>query len=971
MKRILLLVALTAITISAWAQTKLGAFSVGYLTYTVNTSASGSTYGEVACAGLSEAGKNATSLTLDIPGVVTYEGKNYYVKTVAARAFYSCGNIKTVHVNYGVENIYYGAFMLCSNLEYARLPSSLKTIGSEAFTFCNSLTQVFYAATECGIESSYAASFVAQDKTTLYVPFGANDASFRNAAAFSSDNFPTIKHSSYAYDFLMKDGTTAIVSNPSTSTSTPHECTIIGIYEQSSAMADSAYVCTTNNTTPQFQDRPIRYTAVSDSAFYLCQYIKSLDFSQATTINTYGKRFASNCHNMTSATFASGNIGANGLFACKSLVDLVLDGVTSMGQSSLASCYALETLNIPASVTSVYSSDWLDGCSALTKINVDENNAKFASYDYSLYSKSLAHMYNFPPGKASVSISPKCQVIGTNAFLHAKNLKSVVVPFGVKHIQFGAFQGCTGLTTARIPSSVASLGKHVFTNCASLTDLYVNTNTAISISTAQMFWLRTITGEGNINLHVQRGMENEFKNAGWTGFKSYNEDDVVAYDAILTGRIRSTDNPGWNIGLTTLTGVTVTSTAPETINGESYAGRVKIVRGAVTNLVSEYLSSPSINTLFTEDHYYVPAYIKINEKMYAITCIDTLAINVNAINDNGLTLTGCVNVDTIGASAFEGQGITGIILPNVSYIGEKAFYNSSLANVTLSEKKMHFGSMAFVSATGLSEIVTRKAGFTYDGQFFGNNNSDFMLYVDCKYLNSSLTTAMKQWSYSLKGAASETCDSHVVPCFEATGTTFNLGIFNTKLDFKSSNVKAYVVSGVDHTTGVLTTSERTQGAHILFPERRAGAAILTDLIPGEFYKIKRQTGATEREGVGYLYGTNEETDLSTIDNAFYWDIDNNKFVKVTDTYNLDSSRSYMVLNGATRDEYYLDLFAPEYAVGDVNGDGVVDVTDVNILVNITLGADSADNYDGRADVDGNGSIDVSDINAVINIMLGK
>ena len=56
--------------------------------------------------------------------------------------------------------------------------------------------------------------------------------------------------------------------------------------------------------------------------------------------------------------------------------------------------------------------------------------------------------------------------------------------------------------------------------------------------------------------------------------------------------------------------------------------------------------------------------------------------------------------------------------------------------------------------------------------------------------------------------------------------------------------------------------------------------------------------------------------------------------------------------------------------GDVNGDGKVDIQDVNIIINILLGTDSADNYPGNANVDGQGGIDVADVNAVVNIMLG-
>ena len=57
--------------------------------------------------------------------------------------------------------------------------------------------------------------------------------------------------------------------------------------------------------------------------------------------------------------------------------------------------------------------------------------------------------------------------------------------------------------------------------------------------------------------------------------------------------------------------------------------------------------------------------------------------------------------------------------------------------------------------------------------------------------------------------------------------------------------------------------------------------------------------------------------------------------------------------------------------GDINGDGKVDVSDVNILINIMLGKAQANNYPGNPDLNDDGKVDVSDVNAVINIMLGK
>ena len=57
--------------------------------------------------------------------------------------------------------------------------------------------------------------------------------------------------------------------------------------------------------------------------------------------------------------------------------------------------------------------------------------------------------------------------------------------------------------------------------------------------------------------------------------------------------------------------------------------------------------------------------------------------------------------------------------------------------------------------------------------------------------------------------------------------------------------------------------------------------------------------------------------------------------------------------------------------GDVDGNGAVNGTDLNILINIILGKDNAANYDGRANVNGEGGVDGNDLNKLINIILGK
>ncbi|MBO4870625.1 MAG: dockerin type I repeat-containing protein [Muribaculaceae bacterium] len=56
--------------------------------------------------------------------------------------------------------------------------------------------------------------------------------------------------------------------------------------------------------------------------------------------------------------------------------------------------------------------------------------------------------------------------------------------------------------------------------------------------------------------------------------------------------------------------------------------------------------------------------------------------------------------------------------------------------------------------------------------------------------------------------------------------------------------------------------------------------------------------------------------------------------------------------------------------GDVNGDGKVDVEDVNATINIILNLKTTEDYPGNADLLEDNKIDVEDLNAIINIILG-
>ncbi len=70
-------------------------------------------------------------------------------------------------------------------------------------------------------------------------------------------------------------------------------------------------------------------------------------------------------------------------------------------------------------------------------------------------------------------------------------------------------------------------------------------------------------------------------------------------------------------------------------------------------------------------------------------------------------------------------------------------------------------------------------------------------------------------------------------------------------------------------------------------------------------------------------------------------------------------------------EFFPILVKGGYPKGDVNGDGEVNIADVNCVIDVILGARSADDFEGRADVNEDTEVNIADVNAVIDIILGK
>jgi len=75
-----------------------------------------------------------------------------------------------------------------------------------------------------------------------------------------------------------------------------------------------------------------------------------------------------------------------------------------------------------------------------------------------------------------IRMSKNIKEIGVYAFYYFRELKQIVIPYGVTHIQTDSFKGCDSMESIIIPNSVIYIGKSAFSNCHELKEVKMSKN---------------------------------------------------------------------------------------------------------------------------------------------------------------------------------------------------------------------------------------------------------------------------------------------------------------------------------------------------------------------------------------------------------------------------------------------------------------------------------------------------------------
>ena len=330
----------------------------------------------------------------------------------------------------------------------------------------------------------------------------------------------------------------------------------------------------------------------------------------------------------------------------------------------------------------------------------------------------MLNIFDGCKGLTSITIPSSVTGIGYYTFSSCSNLTSVTIPNSMKYISSHAFYYCSSLTSVTIPNNVTSIGEHAFGYCSSLISITIGnsvtnigisafsecpklTSVKVEMKTPVAISISTFSNRKNATLYVPSGSKTAYRNANyWKEFKQIVEKDDASG---YCG-----DNLTWKYveatGTLTISGSGAMENYTKSSVSPWYGYQVKkaVIEGGVTNIGEFAFYNCSALTSVTIGN--------------SVTSIERDAF----WNCSSLTSVIIPNsVTSIENWAFENcSGLTSVTIPNsVKSIGDYAFYScSGLTSVTIGNSVTSIGSYAFDNCSGLTSIIVESGNKKYDSR---------------------------------------------------------------------------------------------------------------------------------------------------------------------------------------------------------------------------------------------------------------
>ena len=242
---------------------------------------------------------------------------------------------------------------------------------------------------------------------------------------------------------------------------------------------------------------PDGVTKIGDSAFWNCAELRHVTMPDSVT--ELGEGVFSDCVHLERIRLSKGvTVISKALFSgCSSLQEIEIpDNVTQIGYSAFYHCETLRNVTIPDSVEVIGVSAFFEcnrlqcvtigkgvreismfafaDCENLEKILLPENLTNIETQAFRGCERLaddngmviINHtLFDYFGTSDAVIIPDTVNIIDSEAFRGAVNLKSLTVPDSVTKIRNRAFQECDQLQNVTVGSHITQIGEHPFDGC--------------------------------------------------------------------------------------------------------------------------------------------------------------------------------------------------------------------------------------------------------------------------------------------------------------------------------------------------------------------------------------------------------------------------------------------------------------------------------------------------------------------------
>ena len=371
-----------------------------------------------------------TSITL--PGRMSVLDNYIGVTTISQGTFKGCSSIANVNMSV-VSTIETSAFEDCTSLVSINMPSTVRAIAENAFKGCANLVNVTMpgdvkrggVGSQSLLPFSFSEAFPNLTGINLTILNGTTtiNSGFANSLGIVSVNIP---NSVTTYAVSAFDDSKAVFGNCHNLRDVTIPASCFGIFDEVFAGCSNLEVTIQDGV-----------TEITNQAFAFCQTIASIVLSSSVTSI------------------------ANGAFADTQYVYTITlnEGLLSIGDDAFYRS-GITSIVIPSSVTTF--GDYIFYESELRNVTISEN--------------CFGELYKFTPEyEINVTIQNGVTAIANDAFMNSSYIATVTIPTSVVSIGDNAFKNCTNLTsvTFDIPfgttSSLQTIGDSAFAGCSSLT----------------------------------------------------------------------------------------------------------------------------------------------------------------------------------------------------------------------------------------------------------------------------------------------------------------------------------------------------------------------------------------------------------------------------------------------------------------------------------------------------------------------